>query len=117
MDVGVEGLQARLRRDLENAQWLRKQVDAAPDWERLAPVPLQTVCLRHVRLGLNEAELGSHNLAIARRINEGGAAYLTPSMLKGKQMLRVSIGAETTERRHVAALWEQLTRVAADTTC
>ena len=48
MDVGVEGLQARLRRDLENAQWLKEQVDAAADWERLAPVPLQTVCLRHV---------------------------------------------------------------------
>ena len=42
LDVGVEGLQARIRRDLANAQWLREQVDAAPDWERLAPVPLQT---------------------------------------------------------------------------
>ncbi|MDE3034091.1 MAG: aspartate aminotransferase family protein, partial [Acidobacteriota bacterium] len=30
MDVGVEGLQARLRRDLEHAQWLKAQVDAAP---------------------------------------------------------------------------------------
>ena len=56
MDVGVEGLQARLRRDLENAQWLKDQVDAAPDWERLAPVPLQTVCVRHVKPGLDEAD-------------------------------------------------------------
>ena len=47
-DSGVEGLQARLRRDVENAQWLKRQVDAAPEWERLAPVPLQTVCVRHV---------------------------------------------------------------------
>ena len=29
-------------------------------------------------------------------------------MLKGRQMLRVSIGAETTERRHVEALWAAL---------
>ena len=108
MDVGVEGLQARLRRDLDNAQWFREQVDAAPDWERLAPVPLQTVCLRHIKPGLDEVGLASHNLNLARRINEGGKAYLTPSMLKGKQMLRVSIGAETTERRHVEALWEAL---------
>ncbi|HEX4846285.1 MAG TPA: pyridoxal-dependent decarboxylase [Geothrix sp.] len=108
MDVGVEGLQARLRRDLENAQWLKEQVDASPDWERLAPVPLQTVCLRHTQLGLSEAELAAHNLEIARRINEGGRAYLTPSLLKGRQMLRVSIGAESTERRHVEALWESL---------
>ena len=108
MDVGVEGLQARLRRDLANAQWLKAQVDAAPDWERLAPVPLQTVCIRHQLPGLDEAGLAAHNLELARRINEGGQAYLTPSMLKGKQMLRVSIGAETTERPHVEALWAAL---------
>jgi len=108
MDVGVEGLQTRLRRDLANAQWLKEQVDAAQDWERLAPVPLQTVCLRHLKPGLDEAALAAHNLELARRVNDSGKAYLTPSMLKGKQMLRVSIGAETTERRHVEALWEAL---------
>lgn len=108
MDVGVEGLQARLRRDLDNAQWLKAQVDAAPDWERLAPVPLQTVCLRHVKPGLDETALAAHNLEIARQINEGGKAYLTPSVLKGTQMLRVSIGAEATERRHIEALWAAL---------
>ncbi len=112
MDVGVEGLQARLRRDLANAQWLKEQVDATPDWERLAPVPLQTVSLRHLRPGLDEAGLAAHNLAIARQVNESGKAYLTPSVLKGRQMLRVSIGAENTERRHVEALWEALRRAA-----
>ena len=108
MDVGVEGLQARLRRDLAHAQWLKDQVDAAPDWERLAPVPLQTVCLRHLRPGLDEAGLAAHNLELARRVNESGKAYLTPSLLKGRQMLRVSIGAETTGRAHVEALWRLL---------
>jgi aromatic-L-amino-acid/L-tryptophan decarboxylase len=114
MDVGVEGLQARLRRDLEHTQWLKAQVDAAPDWERLAPVPLQTVCLRHRKPGLDEPALAAHNLLIAKRINDSGKAYLTPSVLKGTQMLRVSIGAETTERRHVEALWTLLTQAAAE---
>jgi aromatic-L-amino-acid decarboxylase len=108
MDSGVEGLQARLRRDLDNAQWLKDQVDADPTWERLAPVPLQTVCLRHLQPGLDEPALTAHNLDIARRINDSGKAYLTPSLLKGQQMLRVSIGAEATERRHVEALWMAL---------
>ncbi len=110
LDVGVEGLQARVRRDLANAAWLKAEVDAAPEWERLAPVPLQTVCMRHVpaRLSGDEAALAEHNLAIARRINEGGGAYITPSVVKGKQMIRVSIGAEGTERRHVEALWRSL---------
>ena len=117
MDVGVEGLQARLRRDLANAQWFKDQVDAAEGWERLAPVPFQTVCLRHVPAALarDEDALKAHNLEIARRINEGGSAYLTPSMLKGKQILRVSIGAETTERAEVEALWALLNEAAAQT--
>src|SRR5262245_20916474 len=36
LDVGVEGLQARIRRDLANAQWLRAQVDEATGWQRMA---------------------------------------------------------------------------------
>jgi aromatic-L-amino-acid decarboxylase len=115
MDVGVEGLQARLRRDLANAQWFKDQVDAAADWERLAPVPFQTICIRHMPAALagNEDALKAHNLEIARRVNEGGGAYLTPSILKGKQILRVSIGAEATERAEVEALWTLLNEAAA----
>jgi len=113
MDQGVEGIRARLRRDLGNAQWLAGQVEAAPDWQVVAPVALQTVCVRHIPAHLAEPELSAHNLAIARRINEGGRAYLTPSLLDGKQMLRVSIGAERTEREHVAALWAALREAAA----
>jgi aromatic-L-amino-acid decarboxylase len=110
LDVGVEGIQKRIRRDLANAQWLKEQVDAAAEWERLAPVPLQTVCLRHApsRLSGDEPALTRHNLEIARRVNESGKAYLTPSVLKGRQMIRISIGAEPTERRHVEALWAAL---------
>jgi aromatic-L-amino-acid decarboxylase len=116
LDIGVEGLQARVRRDLANAQWLRERVDEAPDWERLAPVPLQTVSLRHVPQALRDDEpaLTRHNLELARRVNESGAAYLTPSVLKGRQMIRVSIGAEATERRHVEALWAALEAAARD---
>ncbi len=114
MDVGVEGLQARIRRDLDNARWLRDQVARNPEWQLMAPVPLQTVCLRHVppRLRGDEPGLGGHNRDIASRINESGRAYLTTSDLKGRQMLRVSIGAEPTERRHVSALWAALQEAA-----
>ena len=110
LDVGVEGLRARLRRDLENARWLAAQIDATPGWQRTAPVHLQTVCLRHEPAALvgDEAALAAHNLALAARVNTSGKAYLTPSMLKGQQILRVSIGAEGTERRHVEALWALL---------
>ena len=112
-DLGISGLQARMRRDLEHAQWLMGQVDADPGWERLAPVPLQTVCLRHRPAGMaGEAELARHNLAIADRINKSGRFYLTPAVLKGMQMIRVSIGSAATRREDVEALWEALRRAA-----
>jgi aromatic-L-amino-acid decarboxylase len=113
LDQGVDGIRARLRRDLANAQWLAREVAAAPDWQLLAPVTLQTVCLRHVPAGLDEPAISARNLAIARHINDTGRAYLTPSLLDGKQFLRVSIGAERTERAHVAALWDALRAAAA----
>ena len=108
LDVGVAGLQARLRRDLANAQWLAEQVADAPNWQLMAPVSLQTVCLRHAPNGWDEGQLKLHNLALAERLNESGIAYLTPSLVKGRQLLRVSIGAERTEHRHVEALWRAL---------
>jgi aromatic-L-amino-acid decarboxylase len=44
-EQGIAGLQERLRRDMANARWLDEQVRAAPHWQVLAPVHLQTLCL------------------------------------------------------------------------
>lgn len=66
---GVSGLQARLRRDLENARWLAEQVAAAPNWQVVAPVPLQTVCVRHEPPGMSGDDLDRHTRDWARRVN------------------------------------------------
>jgi aromatic-L-amino-acid decarboxylase len=107
-EQGVSGLQARLRRDLANAQWLADQVRQAANWRLLTPVPLQTLCIRHEPPGLAGEALDRHTLGWCDRINRGGAAYLTPAILEGRWMVRVSIGAEQTERRHVEALWAMM---------
>ena len=105
---GVARLQARLRRDLDNAQWLAEQVRSTPCWRVLAPVPLQTVCLRHEPPGLKGEALDRHTLDWAARINRSGRGYLTPATLDGRWMVRVSIGSELTERQHVEDLWQQV---------
>ncbi len=107
-EQGVSGLQARLRRDLENAQWLRQQAQKAENWRVLAPVTLQTVCLRHEPEGVSGEDLDRHTLSWAERVNVSGIAYLTPALLQGRWMVRVSIGGEQTERAHVEALWHAL---------
>jgi aromatic-L-amino-acid decarboxylase len=104
-EQGVSGLQARIRRDIGHARWLAEQVDATPGWKRVAPAPLQTVCVRHEPPGLSNDALDTHTLAWVRRINESGKAYLTPAMLEGRWMVRVSFGVESTEHEHVEQLW------------
>ena len=111
-EQGVSGLQLRLRRDLDNARWLEAQVRADDAWRVLAPVPLQTLCVRHEPPGLSDDALDRHTLAWADRVNRSGAAYVTPAILEGRWMVRVSIGAVPTEREHVAALWALMRREA-----
>ncbi|MCF8038749.1 MAG: aspartate aminotransferase family protein [Desulfohalobiaceae bacterium] len=111
-EQGLSGLQARLRRDLENAQWLKTQVEQTPNWECLAPVPLQTVCVRHTPPGLSGEALDRHTLAWVDRINRGGQAYLTPAQLDGSWMVRVSIGSERTTFSDVQQLWSVMQKEA-----
>ena len=111
-EQGVAGLQARLRRDIANAQWFADQVKAAPHWQVLAPVPLQTVCVRHTPPGLSGEALDRHTQAWVDRINRSGQAYLTPALLDGRWMARVSVGIAATEQDDVARLWRLMRQVA-----
>jgi aromatic-L-amino-acid decarboxylase len=117
---GAEAIRARLRRDLENARWLAGQVSSAPGWRVLAPVNLQTVVLRHEPAGtvsgtgavLDAGALNAHTLAWADSVNAAGTAMVTPSLLDGTWSVRVSIGAERTERPDVEELWKLLQQAA-----
>ena len=113
-EQGVEQLQARLRRDLDNATWLAERVTNTPHWKVVAPVALQTVCIRHEPPGLSGDALDTHTLEWAARLNQSGQAYVTPALLDGRWMVRVSIGGELTERTHVAQLWELMQEMTND---
>lgn len=103
--AGADAIRDRLRRDLAHAQWLAGQVAALPDWEVCAPVPLQTVCVRHIPDGMDGAALDRHQQDWAERVNATGRAFVTPALVEGRWLVRLSIGAEPTERADVEALW------------
>jgi aromatic-L-amino-acid/L-tryptophan decarboxylase len=103
---GAEGLRKRLRRDLENAKWLGEKVCATPNWNLVAPVQLQTVCVRYDVPSMDDDDVDKWTLEWVSNLNNSGQAYLTPAKLKGRWMVRVSIGSLLTEREDVEALWQ-----------
>ncbi|MES1151674.1 MAG: pyridoxal-dependent decarboxylase, partial [Dongia sp.] len=111
---GAEAIRTRLRRDMDNARWLADEARKTPHWKVLAPVHLQTVCLRHEPPGLSGDALDRHTQAWAEAVNQSGEAYVTPATLEGRWMVRVSIGSLATERDHVADLWRLMQRLAVD---
>jgi aromatic-L-amino-acid decarboxylase len=115
-DQGVEGLMARIRRDLEQARWLEAEVRREPHWKVLAPVRLQTLVLRHEPPGTGTGaggDGGERMRLLAEAVNRPGDAYLTPALIDGRWALRVSLGGANTEQRHVEALWRLLREAAA----
>jgi aromatic-L-amino-acid decarboxylase len=118
-EQGVSGLQKRLRRDMANARKLAEQVAATPHWRVVASVHLQTVCVRHEPAApdgsvLDGEALDAHTTAWVEAVNRSGAAYLTPAVVDGRWVVRVSVGALSTETSDVATVWAAMQAAAED---
>jgi aromatic-L-amino-acid decarboxylase len=72
----------------------------------VAPVTLQTVCVRHEPPGVEGDALDEHTRRWTQTVNDSGRAYLTPAIAKGRWMTRISIGGEYTSLVHVKELWD-----------
>ncbi|MYB33668.1 MAG: aspartate aminotransferase family protein [Gammaproteobacteria bacterium] len=111
---GIEQVRTLMRRDMQNARWLAGQVTDTANWKVVAPVTLQMVCIRHEPEGLTGDDLDNHTLDWAHAINDSGKALITPSILNGQWMVRVSIGAIMTAREHVEDLWKIIQKAAGE---
>lgn len=113
---GQEGLAERIRYHIRLAQEFARWVDADPDFERVAPVPLSTVCFRarprrFAQRSTDEtatAYLDQLNSALLDAVNATGECFLSHTRLGGRFVLRLAIGNIRTTDRHVARAWELL---------
>lgn len=103
---GVENIQKILRNHIQWAAMFKSWVEGDELFELMAPVPLSLVCFRLNDGRGDEAALTALNEELLMRINRRGRVFLTHTVLKGKYVLRLAIGARTTQEHHVRLAWE-----------
>ncbi len=116
---GVDGCAERIRHHVKLAQDFAKTVDAADDWEVVAPVNMSLVLYRHRPSHLNSVEeLADHNRAIMDSVNGSGRAFISQTQIEHPRLgsvfaLRTAVGNLKTQQTHLDGLWEELQTAAA----
>ena len=102
---GIEGLQKIVREHIRLAEMVKDWVEQEERFELMAPVPVSLVCFR-LNDGRDEDLLNELNKEFLETLNRTGKLLLTQTSLRGKYVVRMSIGARLTEERHVQDAWE-----------
>ncbi len=105
-NFGIEGLQQKIRFHIDLADSLRQKIEKTPDFELLAPVPLNTLCFRYHPASLDEEEeLNRVNEELLHRLNNTGKLYMTHTKLNGKYTLRFVAGQTYIQKKHIDKAW------------
>ncbi|HVB09713.1 MAG TPA: pyridoxal-dependent decarboxylase, partial [Bacillota bacterium] len=108
--AGRAGMAEMIIRHRRLAQRLADALDAAPDFERAAPVTLSVVCFRYAPPGLAADAVDRLQGPIARTVQAGGEAFITTTVLRGRPVLRACILHRDTTAADVAALVDVVRR-------
>ena len=104
---GVEGIRERLRYHLYLGKEFTKWVDGYPDFERVAPVPMSTICFRIHPQNINdENELEKLNLRFYDELDKSSEIMVSHTRLKGRYVLRVNMTGLRMELKHIEKAWE-----------
>jgi glutamate/tyrosine decarboxylase-like PLP-dependent enzyme len=88
---GRTGYRELVERHCDLARHLAATVDAAPDLERLAEVPLNVVCFRYRPAGRSEAELDAINRRLGEALLDDGRVFAGTTVYSGHVALRPAI--------------------------
>jgi glutamate/tyrosine decarboxylase-like PLP-dependent enzyme/L-amino acid N-acyltransferase YncA len=89
--VGADGYRREVSRQLELARALAARVRARPGLELLTDGPLSVVTFRVRRPGAEPGDEDGLQRAVAERVQSGGRAFLTSTMLDGRTVLRACL--------------------------
>jgi aromatic-L-amino-acid decarboxylase len=110
---GAKAIRAHLAEHIRLAQLFASWIDADPDFERLAPVPLSVVCFRWNPIGTDgakraESDLDAANERLLALVNDSGEVFLSHTRVREGTALRLAVGHPHTAERHVKRAWDLL---------
>lgn len=109
---GIKGLQAKIRMHINLASQLREFILKEPDFEILAPVPINLVCFRYNPQGFSEPEINMLNERLNNNLNDSGKIFLSHTVLNGKYALRMVTGQTNVTLGHVEKAWNLIKETA-----
>jgi glutamate/tyrosine decarboxylase-like PLP-dependent enzyme len=100
-----------IQQNIDQAQYLAELIEATPDLELVAPVPLNVVCFRYVETGSDGARLDELNKRIESELQEEGLAVLSTTTVRNKCALHVAITNHRSRREDFDFLVHQVVRI------
>ncbi len=121
---GVQRFADCIESNIEQARELARMIDRHPRLERLAPVPLNIVCFRYVPLELQGVEdspdrsrkLDHLNQELLLRLQEGGVAVLSSTLIDGRLALRAAFTNHRTRRDDLGLILDEIDRIGTNMT-
>jgi glutamate/tyrosine decarboxylase-like PLP-dependent enzyme len=80
-----------IQQNIEQASYLAQQIEKTEGLELMAPVPLNVVCFRYIRDGVDEVTLDALNRQIIVELQERGIAAPSGTNLRGRSVIHVAI--------------------------
>jgi glutamate/tyrosine decarboxylase-like PLP-dependent enzyme len=117
--LGVRGYASIIERQIELASYLAARIDSLENFRRVGPIHAAVCCFRFIPEAARASDgetLDRLQMALQQRIERGGAAWFSTTVLHGRRALRVNINSFLTEQRHIDDLLELLGRESANLT-
>ncbi|MBP6015551.1 MAG: hypothetical protein KA586_02440 [Candidatus Promineofilum sp.] len=108
---GLDRFGRMMTRNVEQAHYLGRLIEASPVLERMAPIGLDIVCFRYNPGGLDDAALDDLNKEVLIQLHEQGIAAPSYTTLHGRYCLRVAIANFRSTQEDFDALVEAVVRL------
>lgn len=117
--LGRQGYARIIERQIELTEYFANRLNELKDFKTLHAIETAVCCFKFLPDGMRELEGVQQDKVqqqLQQRIEQGGEAWLTTTVLRGRRVLRVNINSFLTEQRHVDDLLELLQREARNLT-